>query len=665
MMVACSPDDYDFGGAQYSKDDLKAPDAYTVTVNGNRVNLVSKINNCTPLWILPTGVSEDANITLELPFAGDYEVTFGAETRNGPVYGEPYKFNLAQNDFSMLSDEKWFYLADEDFYKGSALPDAETLAQGVKKRWYPCDKDYGLGCTAPMMYMSPYDIDNDGKGYTEQEETDLVYKDIPFGRENWAPNWDPGFQDWLYPNMQNDSYLDSYMEFSMDAANGCVATMYRGESGTRGNSTGTNMKGKFNLSLTDKTKPLITFTDCYAMHNIGFDEVCANYTRDIQIIELTPYYLSLVTKRTNSEGNWYIVWNYVSEEVVKTNGACIPKDEGLIEKSEPVLPEYDDVLTQLFSVESNGVTYLGNQITYILNEEQAYDWLWWNGSPNIDKQKWESVTGGKYDAPWAPMWGDDVVDYELILEKKEDPNTKETYYAYTAGDTEGKVTIEKDKLIFDNEISILTAANDMRTVEVKGKEFQILKLAGTEELVLGVPESKDENGNVTSYLVANFVPKAIGGGQTGPIVAETTDDFANCCWTEKGSIRVGLWSTWSGVGLFKDVTKVKLKKNQTIKVTLKVKPGVVTWDSTPKCALITNLIPNMSDGTIEWEPKCFEGITATDFNINGETTLSLTNTTGSTVTFTSDCLMVAIQYEGIGGTGDCTNMFESVTCVIE
>ena len=99
-----------------------------------------------------------------LPFAGDYEVTFGVETNGGVVYGEPYKFNLPQNDFSLLNDNKWFYLADQD-YKGGQFPDAETLAAGVKKKWIPCYASFGIGqCSGPVMYALPYDPDGDGKG---------------------------------------------------------------------------------------------------------------------------------------------------------------------------------------------------------------------------------------------------------------------------------------------------------------------------------------------------------------------------------------------------------------------------------------------------------------------------------------------------------------------
>lgn len=661
LLASCSPDDYSMGGAQYSAEDLVAPDAYTVEINGNKVTLTSKISGCTPLWITPNGRSQSSQLTIELPFAGTYEVTFGAETRAGAVYGEPYTFTLAQNDFSLLSDEKWFYLADKDYKTGDEFPDASTLSSGVSKKWYPCDKDYGLGCTGPIMYMTPYDPENDG--YTDEEAAANNYKDIVFGRDNWGPNWDPGFQSWLIP--EDSPYMDSYMQFSMDAANGCVATMYRGESGSKGSSTGTNMTGSFTLALDNGTCPTISFTDCYAMHNVGFDEVCSNYTQDITIAELTPYYLVLVTKRTNSEGNWYIVWNFVSEEVINTNGECIPKeDTGLLEKSDPVLPTFSDLTTDLFTIEADGVTYVGNQMTYTINQETPYDWLWWNGSSNVNA--WQSVTGGDYTKNWAPAAGDDIADYELVISKASDGT-----YNYVSGSTEGKVTIADGKLTFDEEITILTTSNDLRTVEVKGKEFTVLACEPGESVTIGVPSSTDENGNVNSYLVTTLDYKKISGGTTGPTVVSLESDYAEHIWMENNCIRLAFWSYGSsGSGIFKDVASVKLKKNQTIKVTFKLNPNVV-WAATPKCALIDNNIKTT------WEQGCFDLDDAVTVNTSGETTVTLTNTTGSTQKFTDVCLDLSIQGIGYldsqyGSTGDeisasgvFDTLFESVSCVIE
>lgn len=640
MLSACTPDKYDMGGKTYVSGDLVQGTAYTVTISGNQVHLKSNISGCTPLWVTPQGRSQESDLTIELPFSGTYEVTFGAETPGGIVYGEPYSFTLEQNDFSLLGDEKWFLLADENFKTGDALPDAETLAAGISKKWYPCDGNYGIGqCSGPVMYLSPFDPDGDGAGYTEQEEADAVYKDIVFGTGNWKPNWDPGFQDWLIS--ATDPYMDSYMIFSMDASGGCVATMYRGENGTKGASTGSNMTGKFNMNLTDKTKPLISFTDCYSMHNAGFDAVCSNYTQDIQIVELTPYILQLVTKRTNDEGNWYIVWNFVSEEVIETAGECIPKEEsGQINKVEPVLPAFDNLLTDLFTTEIDGVSYVGQQMTFNLDTEAPYDWLWWNGSPDV--AKWESVTGGSYNSTWAPAPGDGTEDFELILSKASDGT-----YKYECGDVSGNVTIVGNMMTFDREITFLTASSDQRTVLVKGTSFHVLGVEAGETLILGIPESVDENGVVNTYLVANLLYKKVSSGTAGPTEVKVDNSKLQVIFGDGNPerLRIQFYNPWvSDVEWPVDITKMKLKKNQKLTIQYKVLGGI-TWNAgaAPKTVILDNNIGNT------WEDACYELEHAVNFDMapGATQTVTVTNTTGATVTYDgTSCLIIGIQNKG-------------------
>lgn len=489
------------------------------------------------------------------------------------------------------------------------------------------------------MYLSPYDPDGDGAGYTQDDVDNGVYKDIVFGTGNWKPNWDPGFQSWLIP--ATDPYMDSYMTFSMDAVNGCVATMYRGESGEKGSSTGANMKGKFNMNLTEKTKPTISFTDCYSMHNVNADDMCANYTQDIQIIELTPYILQLVTKRTNSEGNWYIVWNFVSEEVIETKGECIPKeDSGEIEKVAPVLPTFDNLLDDLFTTEINGVTYVGNQMTFNLDTEAPYDWLWWNGSPNV--QKWESVTGGVYNDSWAPAAGDEVEDFELILSKASDGS-----YNYEFGEASGKVSVAKGVITFDSEITLLTASSDQRTVAVTSKDFTVLAMEAGETLVIGVPESKDENGVVNSYLVANLLYKKISGGTEGPTEIKVDNSKLEIIFGDGNPdrLRIQLYNSWGGKNECIDITKVKLKKNQTLKIQYKVLSGI-TWNegAAPKTVIMENRIGD------SFEDGCYALEYASKFDTTAGAiqTVSLPNTTGATQTFeTNCCLIIGIQNKGL------------------
>ncbi len=41
-------------------------------------------------------VLKSSSSTVDLPFAGEYEVTFGVETPGGIVYGDPYKIGFVQ-----------------------------------------------------------------------------------------------------------------------------------------------------------------------------------------------------------------------------------------------------------------------------------------------------------------------------------------------------------------------------------------------------------------------------------------------------------------------------------------------------------------------------------------------------------------------------------------
>lgn len=656
LFTACSPDDYGFGSAQYSAADLVAPNAYTVTIEGNRVILKSNIKDCTALWDTPNGRSQQQEMTLELPFAGDYEVTFGVETRAGAVFGAPYKFTIAQNDFTMLSNEKYYFLADKRYKRGDAQPSSEDLIAGISKKWYPNDKDYGLGCTGPVMYMTPYDPTNTGN-YTEAEEKGGVYKDVPFGRANWAPNWDPGFQSWLIPD--TDPYMDSYMEFTMDAAHGCVLNMYRGEDGAKGASTGVNLSGKFsltNVDLSGYSSPLLSFSDpVFALHNKGFDEVCSNYTQDIIVAELTPYYLTLITKRTNSEGAWYLVWNFVSEEVKQTNGACIPKEEiqGL-GVSTPQLPDMSGVtLNDIFTVESNGVSYVGSKTTYTVSEDGAYDIMAWNGAEN----KWQPIINGNYNDTWAPAPGAEAFANELQLSKNANGTIE-----YSYGTSEGTVTFNGNRVVFSNDIEFFTVAGDARTITIKGNEFTLLSFGAGDSMVLGIPNTKDEKGNVNSYLVVNLNVKPIGG-PSGPVVVALTSDYKEHCWYENGCLRLGFHHYGDGgTGIFKDAASVALKKDQTIKVTFTLKPGI-TWLQTPKCALIDNNIKTT------WEQGCFDLDDAVTVNTSGSTTVTLKNTLGMKTGFTATCLDLSIQANGfldgyVDG-GEALDVFESISCVIE
>ena len=615
LLAACTPDDHSLSMPDLQPADLVQGKAYTVDVDAQNTitlkSLLDKSYNC--YWIHPNGRAQGNVATLALPFAGTYEVTFGVDTRGGVVYGAPYQFQINTNNMSLLEDPLYTYL---------------TGGVGQSKKWVPVDKDYGVGsCTGPVMYCNPDDVLNDGSASTD------------IGINHMNPNWDPGFQSWLIP--QDSPYMKSSMTFTLDDQNGCTVSVYRAEEDKTYN-------GKWNLLVEDKNHPTLSFTDAFALHNVGFDEVCANYTTNIVITQLTPYLLQLATMRTNSEGPWWIIWNYIAEDV--QNGTVeIPSDEvELLNPATPSLPEIEGLEKKLFTTDINGVEFEGAEMTYQVSTDAAYDWMWWNGASSA----WESVTKGNYGTNWAPKWDEDAVaENELTLTKKG---------AWSYGDKSGSYTIDGSKIVFDQEVSFFTVVGNERTIEVKGKEWQVFKCDPGSELVMGVPAEKDANGAVNTYLVAGFTYKEVGGGQTGPTVVPFIAENVNNYFEADKYFRCQLYNPWGGGGDAVDPANIKLKKNQKISVTVRL--SGFTFSQPAKMVLCCNRGEEQS-----WETDCFNYSRAITVNGDGTYTVSWTNDTGSTVKWDdgTSALTITMQYLDYAALADTSDEGLKAACAVE
>ena len=615
LLGACSPDEYSLSKPDLTAEELVQGVAYTVDVDAQNTitltSLLDKSYNC--YWVHPNGRAQGNVATLALPFAGTYEVTFGVDTRGGVVYGAPYQFTINTNNMSLLEDPLYTYL---------------TGGVGKSKKWVPVDRDYGVGnCTGPVMYANPDDVLNDGSASTD------------IGINHMVPNWDPGFQSWLIP--QDSPYMKSSMTFSLDDKQGCTVSVYRAEEDKTYN-------GKWNLLVEDKNHPTLSFTDAFALHNVGFDEVCANYTDKIVITALTPYFLQLATMRTNSEGPWWIVWNYIAEDV-QQGKVQIPSDEAeYLNPTAPVLPEIEDLETKLFTTDINGVEFQGAEMTFQVSQDAAYDWMWWNGATSA----WESVVKGNYGSSWAPMWDEDAVaESELTLTRKGD---------YTYGEYSGKYTIQDSKIVFDQPVTFFTVTGDQRTVMVTGSEWQVFKVDPGSELIIGVPDGKDANGATNAYLVAGFTYKAVGGGQTGPVNVPFIAENANN-YIEAGQyFRCQIYNPWGGGGDAVDPANIKLKKNQKLNVTLRL--SGFTFSQPAKMVLCCNRGDEQN-----WEPDCFNYARAITVNGDGTYTISWTNDTGSTVKWddATSALTMTMQYVGYATLADESDAGLKAACAIE
>lgn len=632
ILPACSSDDYIMDSVSVTPEQLVQGELFSVKPddkNPNVIHLISNAKGMTPLWVTPQGRSQKSDYTIDLPFAGDYEVTFGVMTQGGPVFGNPYKFNVPQNDFSMLSDPIWTNLAGGVDENGNNTP----------KKWVPMDRSYGVGYgSAPVMYLDPDHVNNDG----------IENKDLILGSDNWTPNWDPGFQSWLIP--ADDPYMDSYMEFGLDPVKGCTLTQKRADEA--------EITGTFTLNISDLKRPTITFNGgTYSMHNAGMDGACANYTQDIKIIECTPYVLQLATMRTNSEGPWWLVWNFVAADV-QDGTVTIPTGPELVEEAKPEFPTYLDYYNRdileslLFTVPGNDVTYEASSVTYHLDEEMPYDILQWDGTgPNkwVAQELYGSVDLPAYDA-----------DFALTLTRSGlGASISNTTYANYPGEAFNTSFSAKDGAIhFIDDVTLLQSGK----AKVEGRDFVVFKCNVDDGLVLGAPYGTDQNGNINRYIVLNLKPEPVGGAATGP--TELTFDNSKITFNIEADkyLRIPLYNPWAGKEDSSwpiDPNLLKLKKNQTLKVTLSLEG--IDWTGTPKAVICA-----ANANSYGWDASAYAASPfAVDLNTGGQTTLSFTNETGATYTFYGgDAIEISIDLAANASsidTSNCKVTFHSAT----
>lgn len=619
FFTACTPEDHDMPAASVTSAELVEGIAFSVTPDANdpnTIHLKSLVKGAQPCWETPSGLSQSPEITLELPFSGEYTVKFGVTTGAGLVWGEPYTFTVSQNNFEMLSDEIWTNLAGG----------VDENGKGNPKVWVPMDKSYPpYQGSAPVAYMSPDDVMNDGSGKTE----------LLIGTSNWKPNWDPGFQSWLIP--ADDPYMGSEMTLSLDAQKGCIAEIKRVDS----NGT-TTTTGSFNLNVSTRTQPTLSFTGCEMLHAAWGDGVCDNYFKDIKILECTPYVLQFATMRTNSEGPWWIIWNFVAKDV--RDGLVQIPGEGpdLIETKPVVEPAYDDLATELFTIAGDDASYVATKTTFLLDEEKPYDLMWWNDGSGA----WEWING--YGSSWAPAYGS-IEDFALTISKNGKAELENA-----EGGASTTFTIVDNKIVFADEITLLTAGD----VSIKGKEFTVMKCSADDnEVVFGIPVEYNASGVANKYLCAKMTIKPISGGQSGPLVLKVDNSKLDVYTEADKYLRIQFYNPWAGKADSEwpvDPTALKLKKNQ--KLVLKFTVSGIDWTATPRAAFCCNI-----DG-FAWEPDCFTNFQGQDFNTTGETVMTLTNETGSTYNFyETGSLQVSIQLDGFASSLDISNAVVNVT----
>ena len=216
LFASCSPNSFELEGKDVTVDDLVEGIAFSITHDKDNPNIVhlkslmpSSYQVC---WQHPQGRSQEREVTLQMPFEGKYEVTFGVQTRGGLVYGNPASFQIDGFCADFVNDDLWTYL---------------TGGVNNEKVWV---------------------FDNGSYGYAAGE---LTYADPSTTVEwnNWSANWDPE----VGHTGDNDIW-QSTMTFSLKG--GANVSIYN-------SSSKATTSGTFMLNTSNHT---ITFTDCELLH---------------------------------------------------------------------------------------------------------------------------------------------------------------------------------------------------------------------------------------------------------------------------------------------------------------------------------------------------------------------------------------------------------------
>ena len=355
MFAACSPDKYSLGGQDYKASDLVQGEAYTVTPDANNPNIIYLKSllpdNYLPCWVTPYGTSQSKEVTLNIAFPGEYEVTYGVETRGGIVYGEPYTFSIASFCSDFVSDPMWTMLAGGVGNSKKWFVDLD--ADGVSRNFY-----------GPVYF----------KGLDDCWETITEGKDSPYGTDVWA--WDAdwsGVSGWQWSSVAQDF---GYMEFDLKGGPNVHVVM---------NEIGKDLTGTYMLDTDNHT---ISFANgAELLHESVNDGAVQSWSGELRLLSLTDDAMQVAVIRKSDP--CILCINFISEDYYNN----WDPNAG---KSSDVAPELgDDWRTDVSEFFKDGNTYRNFRLKFT-DESNAVDICALDGTAEGSGAQAASDEGSEY-----------------------------------------------------------------------------------------------------------------------------------------------------------------------------------------------------------------------------------------------------------------------------
>ena len=262
FLTACQDDDNELG-AILDKSQIKfeVEQIYTIDEGGNTVVLRNFTPETVAMWDYETGRSTKMTDTVRFPFKGEYTIKFSAMTAGGVVAMDSIVIDVTEDNLMYVSDPLWIVL---------------TGGVGESKTWIPDNGQYGLA-PGPLSYADPG------------------------GNPTWgdfSPNWEPTVVE-LGATAED---MAAEMTFSLEG--GPFLTTVKPNEGE-------NESGTFSLNAAAHT---LSTTDATIIRPASFIPNASNWTDNLSILELNENQLRVAVMRTNEEGPWLYILNYVSKE---------------------------------------------------------------------------------------------------------------------------------------------------------------------------------------------------------------------------------------------------------------------------------------------------------------------------------------------------------------
>lgn len=449
--TSCQDDMHELGRKlDKSEIQFRVEQPLNIDEGGNTVVLINETPETVAMWDYGTGRSNRRVDTVRFPFKGEYTIQFSALTAGGVVAMDPVTVTVTEDNFDYIKDPLWTAL---------------TGGVGKEKTWILDYGNHGM-FDGPLYYYEPKTTWEDFQNGT--------------AKLGWAPSWKGN--EWII----SEADMESTMTFSLQ--NGAFLTTHKvGE--------GVDESGTFYLDAPNKT---LSTTDATILRSPNFIANASNWNENLVILSLTENKLQVGVRRTNEEGDYLYVWNYISQEYAENYVPSGPEPD----------PNFDfgDDQKDILAVDKTTTK------TWKLDTEVPFNWTNLEGgflndwNTRSDFPEWTS-----YDDAAVANIDDASISFSedgTVVITNDDGTIQEG--TYEIDETTNIITftgVTPDILIAGNISATTTEENQWKIVKVDRNEVT--------DKVTGIWFGK-RNPEMAEYMVFHFKLQVAGAAEPTP-----------------------------------------------------------------------------------------------------------------------------------------------------